>query len=581
MTEFPQTRWIFPSRNTRLEAELSQRLHVSPILAQVLANRGITTVDEARDFLQPSLSGLVDPWELPDMRKASDRIREAIEKQERIVIYGDYDVDGITATALLLRCLRMAGANVAYYLPERMEEGYGLNSGALHQIKGEGARLVVTVDCGIGAVKEAKLAKELGIQLIITDHHEPGPDLPDAEALVCPTIPGCTYPFPDLAGVGIAFKLAWAIGKSFSRGTKVSEEFKDFLADAVGLAALGTVADVAPIQGENRIIASYGLGALMESRSPGIMALLLVSGAAERRLDTWDISFRLGPRLNAAGRLGDARRGVELLTAEDTTRAREIAEMLDRENNDRRAIQEAIFQQACEKIVREVDLPSCRAIVLAERGWHAGVIGVVASKICEQYYRPTILIAVDGDGIGHGSARSIAGFHLHEALQGFGDVLLSFGGHERAAGLKIAEKDIPGFARRLNDLAAETLSDEDLTPGITVDAETRLASLSSALISELERLAPHGEGNPPPTLASTGVTVAGRPRRIGRDGSHLSFHAHQGGATVRAVAFGKGELAEALSEKGRQYSIAYAPSMDTWGGADSIQIKIKDIRVEE
>ncbi|NOZ22533.1 MAG: single-stranded-DNA-specific exonuclease RecJ [Planctomycetes bacterium] len=580
MTTHPETRWVFPNRNAKLEAELTQRLRISPILAQVLMNRNITGVDAARKFLRPNLSGLEDPWDLPDMQKASDRIREAIEQQERIVIYGDYDVDGITATALLLRCLRMAGAEVAYYLPERMEEGYGLNVAALRQFKGEGARLVVTVDCGISAIEEARVARKLGIDLIITDHHEPGPELPDAYALVSPRIAGCTYPFKDLAGVGIAFKVAWAIGKSFSSGVKVSDDFKDFLTDAVGLAALGTVADVAPICGENRILTAYGLGALGESSSPGIMALLLVSSAEDRRLSTWDISFRIGPRLNAAGRLGDARRGVELLTTEDTTVAREIADLLDRENTDRREIQDGIFQHAREKVEREVDVASARAIVLADPGWHPGVIGIVASKICEQYYRPTLLIAIDEEGIGHGSARSIPGFHLYDALCNFRSILLSFGGHERAAGLKIKKDAIPALADGLNEFAASVLSEEDLLPQVRVDAEARLASLSRPVVSELEMLAPHGEGNPPPVLASTDVTIAGRPRRMGRDGAHLSFYAQQDGTTIRAVAFGMGELEGLLSEKGRPVAIAYEPYLDTWKGSESVQLKIKDIQVE-
>ncbi|MEW6358197.1 MAG: single-stranded-DNA-specific exonuclease RecJ [Planctomycetota bacterium] len=580
MTTFPQTRWIFPNRDTKLEAELTQRLRISPILAQILMNRRIADVDAAQKFLRPNLSGLEDPWTLPDMQRASDRIREAIEGQEKIVIYGDYDVDGVTATALLLRCLRMAGAVVSCYLPERMEEGYGLNAGALRQLKGEGVRLVVTVDCGISAIEEAKIARELGIDLIITDHHEPGPELPRAYAIVSPRLPGCAYPFKDLAGVGIAFKLAWAIGKSFSRGLKVSDEFKDFLTDAVGLAALGTVADVAPICSENRILVAYGLSALRESRSPGITALLLVSGAEDRPLTTWDISFRLGPRLNAAGRLGDARRGVELLATEDTTVARQIADLLDKENTSRREIQEEIFQEAREKLEREVDAASARAIVLADPKWHPGVIGIVASKLCEQYYRPVVLIGIDEDNIGHGSARSIPGFHIYEALYKFRDIFLSFGGHERAAGLKIEKDAIPALAEGLNEFASSVLSEEDLVPRLHVDAEARLASLSRAVVSELEMLAPHGEGNPPPVLASTEVTVAGRPRRMGRGGSHLSFHAQQDGTTVRAVAFGMGDMEDALSQKGRPLSIAYEPYLDTWQGGESVQLKIKDIKTE-
>ena len=572
-----ERRWILAPRDSGLEERLANGLHISPVLAQLLINRDVRDVESGRAFLQPQLSGLHDPWLLPDMERASDRIRDAIRSGEKIVIYGDYDVDGISATALLLRCLKMAGANVEYYLPDRIEEGYGLNLKAVEKIIADGVQLIVTVDCGVGAMAEADLARSRGVDLIITDHHEPGHQLPNAFALVNPKIPTSRYPFKGLAGVGIAFKLAWALGKSFSAGAKVSEEFKDFLLDAVGLAALGTVADVVPLRDENRVLVKYGLGALEESAAPGIRALIELANLGDRPLDPYVVGFRLAPRLNAAGRLGDAKRSVELLTTESTERAKKIAEELDRENVRRQEIQRKIVDTVRRRIEEEFAGRPPHAIVLADEGWHVGVIGIVASKIAEEFNRPTVLISWDGD-VGHGSGRSIENFHLYNALDRCAGMLLSFGGHAQAAGVRLERRNFPKFQEALVEFAQASLTPDDLVPTLHVDGEVMLAMLSRPLVKEIEMLAPLGDGNPAPVLAVSGVTVAGEIRRMGAEGKHISFFARQGDTSLRAVGFDKAHLAPALSQPGRLWSIAFAPKINRWNDREDVEMSIEDVK---
>ena len=572
-----EKRWVLAPRDAELEERLASGLRISRVLAQLLINRDVRDVDTGRAFLQPQLSGLHDPWLLPDMERASDRIRDAIRSGEKIVIYGDYDVDGISATALLLRCLKMAGANVDYYLPARLEEGYGLNLKAVEKIISEGARLIVTVDCGVGALAEADLARSRGVDLIITDHHEPGHKLPEAFALVNPKIPTSQYPFKGLAGVGIAFKLAWALGKSFSNGTKVSEEFKDFLLDAVSLAALGTVADVVPLRDENRVLVRYGLTALSESAAPGIRALIEVANLEDKTLDPYLVGFRLAPRLNAAGRLGHAKRSVELLTTESTERATEIAKELDRENVRRQEIQRKIVDTVRRRIEEEFGGKPPHAIILADEDWHVGVIGIVASKIAEEYHRPTLLISWDNE-IGHGSGRSIENFHLYNALDRCAGMLLSFGGHAQAAGLRLERGSFARFQQAFTEYAQSALTPDDLVPSLRVDGEVMLAMLSKALVREIEMLAPLGDGNPEPVLVAAGVTVAGEIRRMGAEARHISFFARQGDVSLRTVGFDMAHLADALSQPGRLWTIAFVPKINRWNDREDVELMMEDMK---
>ncbi|OQY99357.1 MAG: single-stranded-DNA-specific exonuclease RecJ [Candidatus Brocadia sp. UTAMX2] len=573
-------RWVFSPPNRPLQTEIASKLKISPLLAQVLVNRGIVDVASARSFLQPQIASLGDPSLLPDIEKASIRINEAIRKGERIVIYGDYDVDGLSATALMYRCLKLLRAQVSYYIPERLEEGYGLNADAIQKLREEGANVILTVDCGINACREADIARACGIDLIITDHHRPGQEIPDAFAVINPKLHASHHLFRDLSGVGIAFKLAWAIGQLFSPQKKVSPDFKDFLLSAVGLVALGTIADVVPLVGENRIITKYGLSALQHTEIPGLRALLDVADLSRTNLDAFHVGYRLGPRLNAPGRIGNAGIVVELLTTPCKERATEIANFLEQENKRRQEMQVDIMASARKKVLHELNLDETTAIVLADHAWHPGIIGIIASKIVEEFNRPTVMIAV-ADDIGRGSARSIPSFHILEALESCRDTLLSVGGHAQAAGLKIHPHNIDEFRDMLNRTTAQRLCKTDLVRVLNIDAEITLSLLSKAVVAELARLSPHGEGNPIPLFAVTNAKIVGQPRRIGTKGQHLTFYVKQGDVAVRAVAFGMGEQIDRLKQNGRMCSLAFTVKINTWMNGEQLELEVKDLKFDD
>lgn len=570
-------RWVFSPPNKPLQTEIASRLKISHLLAQVLINRGIVDVTSARSFLQPQIGALGDPSLLPDIEKASVRIDEAVRKGEKIVIYGDYDVDGLSATALMYRCLKLVGAQVSYYIPERLEEGYGLNADAIKKLREGGTNIILTVDCGINACREADIARTYGIDLIITDHHRPGQEIPNAFAVINPKLHASGHVFRDLSGVGIAFKLAWAIGQHFSPQKKVSLEFKDFLLSAVGLVALGTIADVVPLLGENRIVTKYGLSALQYTEIPGLRALLDVADLSNINLDSFHVGYRLGPRLNAPGRIGNAGIVVELLTTTCKERAVEIANFLEQENKRRQEIQVDIMTSARKKVINELNLDETTAIVLADQAWHPGVIGIIASKIVEEFNRPTVMIAV-ADEIGHGSARSIPSFHILEALESCRNKLLSVGGHAQAAGLKIHPDNINEFREMLNSATSQRLGKTDLVPVLNIDAEVTLSMLSKALVTELARMSPYGEGNPIPLFAATNVKIVGQPRRIGTKGQHLSFYVKQGDVSIRAIAFGMGEQMERLKQNGRTCSLAFAVKINNWMDSEQLELEVKDLK---
>jgi len=572
-------RWIFSPPNKLLQTEIASKLKISHLLAQVLINRGITDIVSARSFLHPQIAALGDPSLLPDIEKASIRINEAVRKKENIVIYGDYDVDGLSATALMYQCLKLVGAQVRYYIPERLEEGYGLNTDAIKKLKEDGADVILTVDCGINACREADVARAFGIDLIITDHHQPGPEIPNAFAVVNPKLKTSQCAFKHFSGVGIAFKLAWAIGQHFSPHKKVSTEFKDFLLNAVGLVALGTIADVVPLLGENRILTKYGLSALQYTEIPGLRALLDIADLSNTNLDAFHVGYRLGPRINAPGRVGNAGIVVEMLTTTCSERAVEIAGFLDSENKRRQNIQVDIMASARKKVMSEIDLDETTAIVLADQSWHPGIIGIIASKIVEEFNRPTVMIAIAED-IGHGSARSIPSFHILEALEYCKSKLLSVGGHAQAAGLKIHPDNINEFRLMLNSTTSQRLNKTDLVPILNIDAEVTLSMLSKALVAELARIAPHGEGNPIPLFAATNLKIVGQPRRIGSKGQHLSFYAKQGDVAIRAVAFGMGERIDRLKQNGKTCSLAFAVKINNWMDGENLELEVKDIKFD-
>ena len=561
-------------------AELAARLKTSPLIAQILLNRGISNYDDAQAFLKPSLLMLADPSLIPGLSAAAARVAKAIRDREKIVIYGDYDVDGITATSILWHAITLLGGSVATYIPHRIDEGYGLNPEAIGQIIDEGARLIVTVDCGITAMEPVKVARERGVDLIVTDHHdwhgEP-PLLPDCFGVVHPRLPGTKYPNGNLCGAGVAFKLAWAIGQNISGAARVSESFREFLVEATALAALGTIADVVPLVGENRVLAHFGLGGLQQSKLTGIRALIESAKLTGKNLDSYHVGFLLAPRLNACGRLGHANLAVEMMTTASEERAKEIAVYLEGQNQDRQGVEKLILEQALAQVESNGwgDNRN-RALVLAAEGWHAGVIGIVASRIVERFCRPVVMISLNGDS-GQGSARSIAGFHLAHAMESCSSHLVSYGGHEMAAGLKIQADRVEDFRRAFCEIAAGNVTDEMLVPQLRLESTADLSQITAPLVKELQRLAPFGHGNRKPLLCIDAATVATPPRRVGKTGDHLQLTVKQDRQMIRCIAFQCGDLIDRLSPN-TAVRLAVEPCINEFNGRSSVELEVKDFQ---
>jgi single-stranded-DNA-specific exonuclease len=579
-------RWSIAPPDDRA-TELAARLKTSPLLAQILLNRGFSEQQECLDFLKPSLKGLPEPSLIPNLTTAADRIARAIRDREKVVIYGDYDVDGITATSILWHAIRLLGGEVDYYIPHRIEEGYGLNAEALAQICDAGAKLIVSVDCGITAVEQAKVPRERGVDLIITDHHEwhveevdgeRRPALPDCFTIVHPRLPGSAYPNPNLCGAGVAFKLAWGIGLAVSGADRVGDAFRRYLVEATALAALGTIADVVPLVGENRILAHFGLGGLKASQLQGIQALIASAGLTGQQLDSYHVGFLLAPRLNACGRMGHAREAVEMLTRADANRANEIAVYLESKNRERQAMERKILEQALEQVLQNgYDKEDCRAIVLGGEGWHAGVIGIVASRIVDRLHRPTIMIATT-NGHGQGSGRSIPGFNLARGLEACASHLDAFGGHEMAAGLKIQTTKLADFREAFCAHAAGVLAAEAMIPELQLECLAELNHLTQALVSDLRRLGPFGHGNRKPLLCCRGLTVAGPPRRVGKTGDHLQLYVKQNQTSMKCIAFNFGNMIDQL-RTGTQIDLAVEPQINEYLGRTSVELEVKDLQL--
>jgi single-stranded-DNA-specific exonuclease len=578
-------RWYVQPHDQALVAALERYACVSSVVAQLLVARGVTDGGLVRDFLDANLSGLRDPTLLPGVPRAVELLHEAIGNREKITVYGDYDADGMTATAILYRCLQLLSANVNYYIPNRMDEGYGLNPEAIRKLADCGTKSIVSVDCGIGSLPEAELAKSLGVTLIITDHHELADSLPCASAIVHPRLPGGTYPFAGLCGAGVAFKLAWALCQRACNSTRVTSSLKEFLVSAVGLAAIGTVADVVPLLDENRIVVKHGLRSLKASTSAGIRSLLQVTGLdTKAELSSEDIGFVLGPRLNAAGRLGQAQLGVELLTTESPSRAQSLAEYINELNQSRASLERSIHLAAQKQIKERFDPESDPALVLANRGWHKGVIGVVAGRLAEKFHRPVVMISLDdvGTGIATGSARGIPGINLYEILNSCREYLVSHGGHAAAAGLKIDERCIDRFRTHFCDCVAEQWTPELRIAEMWIDTEAPLSSMTIKAVREIEQLAPFGHSNPRPLFCATGVSLANAPRPIGEGDRHVSLRLNQNGITLRAVAFNQPEwLSELGGSWGRPLDIAYRPSINEFRGQRSVELQLIDWRTSE
>jgi single-stranded-DNA-specific exonuclease len=552
--------------------ELSRTPGVGFVTAQILVGRGIETVEEGIRFLSPALSSMIDPFQLKGMQAAVERVLLARKNGEIVSIYGDYDVDGITGTALLVSFLRQAGLTCTYFIPNRFDDGYGLNEAALQKIFDSGASLIISVDCGITAVKEAAFCRQAGVDLIILDHHTPGERIPEATAVVNPLQPGCTYPFKMLAGVGVAFNLLVALRSRMRQEGVFGADEEPDLRDWLDLVALGTIADVVPLVGQNRTYAFYGLQKLENSRRPGIAALKKVAGIMEA-VTCGQVGFRLAPRLNAAGRMESAVPGVELLLGTSIEECSVIADELDTANAERQTVERGIFEEAAATVDAGGAYPACKSIVLASREWHQGVIGIVASRLVERYHRPTILIAVDEQGGAKGSGRSIPGFHLLEALTVCSGHLERFGGHRYAAGVGLKAENIDSFAAAFEAAVSQILGDQELVPTLDIDAEVRPAEVDLALVDELKRMEPFGAGNPEPTLMLRGVTVV--ERRIVGDG-HLKLRVSAGAQAFNAIAFRQAEY-----PTDGVLDIAFFPEANRWNSATTLQLRIKAIRRSE
>jgi single-stranded-DNA-specific exonuclease len=574
-------RWRFQPHDAERIARLEQAAGVSPIVAQLLLGRGVYEPSEVRTFLDAKLTGLRDPDELPGAADAAERIHAAVRERRKIVVYGDYDADGMTGTAILLSCLKLLGADVSYYVPNRLEEGYGLSGDALRTLHQRGATLVVSVDCGITSVDEARLARELGLELIVTDHHEFADELPDAAAIVHPRLPGHSYPFGGLCGAGVALKVAWAVCQRASQAKRVSEPLRNFLLTAVGLAAIGTVADVVPLVDENRILVRHGLNSLKHCPPLGLARLMEVAKLSEKPcLGSEDIGFCIGPRLNAAGRFGQAQLAVELLTTDSPERAQQLAEYIHELNASRESLERSIQLAAAKQLKEQFDAEAESALVLAGH-WHAGVIGLVAGRLAEKYHRPVVLIALDQLGIkpGIGSARSPNGLNLHSALAACSEHLLGFGGHACAAGFKIEEPRIDAFRAAFCEHAASEHSGGERVGEIRIDAEGPFCQLTAETVRQIESLAPFGCGNPRPVLCATGVKLAEPPKRIGSGERHLSLKLLQQRTAIRGVGFGHGEWAEELAAAEEPLDIAYKPVINDFRGRQSVEVQLVDWRV--
>ncbi len=546
----------------------AKELNIPAVISQILINRGINTYDKAKLFFRGTKDQLYDPFILRDMKKAVERIKQAIERNEKILIYGDYDVDGITSVSTLYLLLKQLNADVDFYIPHRVQEGYGLTTSGIDEAAKKGVKLIISVDCGVTAIKEVAYAKQLNIDVIISDHHEQGPDLPDAYAVIDPKCKHSTYPFHELAGVGVAYKLGQALVQNMNKDSDMMDQFLD-------LVAIGSTADIVPLVDENRIFVKEGLKLINNTQRPGLKALLKVSGLADKEIGTGQIVFVLAPRINAIGRLGDAELAVKLLTTDDPHQAWEIANELEKENRLRKNIDEETFRNAREIVDSDFDLSRTHGLTLSKEGWHPGVIGIVASRVVEKYYRPTVMISIDTD-VGKGSARSISGFDIYNAIKQCDDLLIAFGGHKYAAGLTIEKDKIDIFRKRFNEIAKQNLTEELLVPKLKIDAEIRLGNITPRLIQLLKLFAPFGPKNMRPVFQSNDLQVIGTPAVVGKN--HLKFKVRQDGVVFDAIGFNLGELIYRIEPGSQNLDMAYVIEENNYLGRTFVQLRVKDLR---
>ncbi|HET6513675.1 MAG TPA: single-stranded-DNA-specific exonuclease RecJ [Thermodesulfovibrionales bacterium] len=565
-------RWLLNKTNPEFVRYLSRLTAVSPLLAQILINRGIKSADTVHAFLHPALTSLSDPYDLPDMKAAVERIKVARDRGERVLVHGDYDADGLTSTAIMVSALRTLGIDVSSFIPNRMSHGYGFNPVSVGIAKKFGAKLIITVDCGISSVDAAGEAKREGIDVIITDHHEPSKEpgsgkellIPDAVAVIDPKLQSSGSALSTLAGAGVAFKVAQAFALDGDLPFTDDDSFS-----LLDLAALGTLADVVPLIGENRAIMKEGLRSVRDGRRPGIKALMEVSGITGREIKAGLLSFTVVPRINAAGRMGDAGDVVGLLLSDSDEETSSMARILDHTNSERQRIEEEVYQEALFQLeAKGYDA----AIVLSGKGWHIGVLGIVASRIAEEFRRPAFIFSI-AEGIAKGSARSVPAFDVYGGIYRCRDIVIAFGGHKQAAGVKVDVSSLPAFEERMNSIVRDLLEREEAVPAIEIDAEVNLSEITASLVQELSLLEPLGNGNPEPLLGARKLDVI-KPRVVGSN--HIRMRLQQRSSSLDAIGFDMARLFESLSSA--SLDAVFTPMMNEWNGSRRLQLNLKAFR---
>ncbi len=580
---FTQTRWNFRQADANRVRQFAGLFRLHPVVAQIMVQRGFDDPIRAERFLQPDLKRLADPEAVPGIAEAAKLIFEAVGQGRPIVIYSDYDVDGVCGLTVLAECLTLAGAKkVVPYIPHRVEEGYGINTEAIKTIAGEypGA-LVVSIDCGITAVEPVALARSLGLDVIVTDHHSFKAELPAANVLVHPRLPGGESFCENLCGAGVAFKLAWQVAKHFGDGQKASPNLRMYLMRAMGLVALATVADVMPLVDENRILVKHGIEALNHRRGKGLDYLLQMSGVRpDRPVSAGTIAFQIAPRINAAGRMDHAFKAFELLITDCAEDASRLVEELEEVNRQRREIEAGIVSEARFMFESDAAASERNVVVVGKWGWHPGVIGIAAARLVDQYHRPSIVLSIDEKGVAHGSGRSISGVNLVETLQACSEHLLTFGGHAAAAGLKLKASEIDKFREKFDAEVSRNRPGELGHRDIWIDVELEVSQLTVDLVRAIENLEPYGHGNPRPLLAAAGLELTGQPMLMGQQQNHVRLNMKQNNRILKVVAWGQPQLADEL-EPGKRYDVAFTPSVNQWQDQVSVQAELKAIRESE
>jgi single-stranded-DNA-specific exonuclease len=563
-------RWVFKNHsNIDKIAELQSELDINSTLAQLILDRNLNTAEEVENFIKPDISNLHDPFLFKDMEVAVQRLLAALREGENILIYGDYDVDGITSVSLLYEAIFELGGKVSFYIPNRISEGYGLSRTGIDAAKSRNINLLITVDCGVTAVEEVAYANEIGIDVIVSDHHEATKEIPPALAVINPKLKTSNYPFKELAGVGVAFKLLQGLYERLGYDVSKLDKFLD-------LVAVGTAADIVPLRDENRILVKHGLEKLNTNSRNGLFALAESASLLGRELTVSTIVFVMAPRINAVGRMSTAKKAVHLLTSKSLQQARNIAKILESENKMRRNIDEATCLEAMDLVDEQVDPNVAKIIVLAKKDWHPGVIGIVASRVMEKFNRPTVLISIK-DGLGKGSARSTLNFDIYKALNSVNHLLEEFGGHKFAAGITIKEENINELRTRLEKISEEQISKDDMTPTLKVESEINLNQFDANFLKWLKRFAPYGPGNMTPVFVARDIEVVGDVHVVGYN--HLKMKVRQDGIVIDAIAYNFGDKASQFKRNNQRLDSAFVMEENTWNGQTTIQMRIKDFNL--